>query len=49
MGTKIITKIAGIILFVIGAGALVIQHPVEVVILIVGAGVYYVADKYLTK
>ena len=49
MNTKLIGKLVGIVLFVIGTGTLVIRHPVEVGILVVGAVVYYVADKYLTK
>ena len=47
MGTKLIVKLIGGVLAIVGAGTLVIRHPVEVGILVIGAVAYYVADKYL--
>ena len=47
MGTKLIVKLVGGVLAIIGAGTLVLRHPVEVGILVVGVVAYYVADKYL--
>jgi len=47
MGTKLIVKLVGGVLAILGAGLLVFGHPIEVGLLVVGAIAYYVADKYL--
>jgi len=45
MYNQLIGKGIGIVLFVIGAGLMVTRHPVLVVLMIVGVGVFYLSEK----
>ena len=45
MDKRLIGKIAGIVLFVLGAGLMVTKHPILVALMVIGAGVYYLSEK----
>lgn len=47
MDNALIGKTVGITFAFIGLVSLVSQHPVLVLIVVVGAGIYYVAEKIL--
>jgi hypothetical protein len=47
MEIKIIVKVAGIVLGAVATVLLVTQHPIHVGIIVLGAAVYFIGDKFL--
>jgi len=47
METKLIVKVVGVVIGAIATILLVTQHPVHVVVIALGAAVYFVGDKFI--